>query len=98
MCKFNDCIESHRDVENKFLDNIVMVIAQLYNFKIFDAKLMYEILTKLGETFDEKGVECTLHILRNVGFSLRKDDPIALKNLIVDLQKKAADISDKDSG
>lgn len=52
---------------------------------------MYDLLSKLSNTFDEKCVECILSILRNVGFSLRKDDPIALKNLIIGLQKKAAD-------
>lgn len=75
-----------------------MVIAQLYNFKVFDAKLMYEILIKLAEGFDEKCIECILHVLRSVGFALRKDDPIALKNLILNLQKRAANLPSDDKG
>lgn len=59
---------------------------------------MYEILKKLSEGFDEKCIECILHILRSVGFTLRKDDPLALKNLILDLQKRAANVSDEDKG
>lgn len=86
------------DVENKILDNLVMIIAQMYNFKIFDTKLMYEILSVFAENFDEKSIECILHILRSVGFTLRKDDPLALKNMILDLQKKAANVSVEDKG
>lgn len=88
----------NENVENKSLDNVVNILAQLYNFHLFDAKLMYDVLKKLSENFDEKNVECILHILRTVGFNLRKDDPIKLKTLIFDLQKLAnsADDSFKD--
>lgn len=95
--EFHECFKNQTGVENKTLDNIVRISAQLYNFKVFDAKLMYEILMQLAEGFDEKCIECILHILRSVGFNLRKDDPIALKNLILDLQKKAANVSDEDA-
>ncbi|XP_044257980.1 nucleolar MIF4G domain-containing protein 1 [Tribolium madens] len=83
------------NVENKKLDNVIIILAQLYNFKLFDSKLIYEILDTLAENFDEKHVECILHILRNVGFNLRKDNPIALKNLILRLQKRASNASDE---
>ncbi|KAL1497289.1 hypothetical protein ABEB36_008279 [Hypothenemus hampei] len=92
--KFSDFIKISQNIEDKSLDNIVNVLAQLYNFKVFDAKLLYEILGKLSENFQEKNVECILHVLRNVGFSLRKDDPLELKNLILQLQKQAANASE----
>lgn len=87
-------MNSSDDVQNKSLDNTVNVLAQLYNFKVFDAKLLYEILHKLADNFEEKNVECILHILRSVGFGLRKDDPLALKTLILELQKQAASASE----
>lgn len=31
-------------------------------------------------------------ILKNVGFNLRKDDPISLKEMILNIQKKANDL------
>ena len=43
----------------------------------------------LSNQFKEKDIECILHILRTVGFTLRKDNPSALKNLIIELQQKA---------
>lgn len=83
------------NAENKMLDNVVIILAQLYNFKLFDSKLIYEILEKLTKNFEEKDVECILHMLRNVGFNLRKDNPMALKNLILGLQKQASGASDE---
>jgi nucleolar MIF4G domain-containing protein 1 len=52
---------------------------------------MYDILEKLGERFEEKEVELILLILRSVGFSLRKDNPMALKEFIVRLQQMAGE-------
>ncbi|KAJ8931819.1 hypothetical protein NQ314_015215 [Rhamnusium bicolor] len=93
--KFDEYVNVNQDVENKTLDNIVNIVSQLYNFKLFEAKLLYEILYKLSTKFEEKDVECILNILKSVGFTLRKDDPLALKNLILDLQKRAANTSEE---
>lgn len=81
-------------MDNKQLDNVTIILSQLYNFQVFDTKLMYAILYKLMKGFEEKDVECILHILRNVGFTLRKDSPISLKQFIFDIQKKAVNVSD----
>lgn len=48
---------------------------------------------KLTERLGEKAVECILLALRSIGFSLRKDDPMALKELIAVLQKKSNEAS-----
>ncbi|RZB40187.1 nucleolar MIF4G domain-containing protein 1 [Asbolus verrucosus] len=85
----------NQNTESKKLDNVVVILAQLYNFKLFDSKLIFEVLNKLVEHFEEKDVECILHILRNVGFNLRKDDPTLMKNFILTLQKKAANVTDE---
>ncbi|XP_030758082.1 nucleolar MIF4G domain-containing protein 1 homolog [Sitophilus oryzae] len=92
--KFQSFLNNAQNVEDKSLDNVVSVLAQMYNFKIFDAKLLYEILQKLAENFEEKNVDCILNVLRSVGFGLRKDDPLALKTLILELQKQAASVSE----
>ncbi|KAJ8953596.1 hypothetical protein NQ318_003020 [Aromia moschata] len=94
MKKFDDYLNANHDVENKLIDNTVNVISQLYNFKLFDAKLMYEVLQKLSEKFEEKDIECILHILKSVGFALRKEDPLSLKDLIMRLQKQATNATE----
>lgn len=83
-------LNSPQEVENKELDNLILMFSHLYNFKIFGSKLIYEILEKLSEKFSEKEIELILLILKSVGFVLRKDDPLALKELIIKLQQKAA--------
>ncbi|KAF7265831.1 hypothetical protein GWI33_020901 [Rhynchophorus ferrugineus] len=92
--KFNILATEAQNMEDKSLDNTVSILAQMYNFKIFDAKLLYEILNKLLENFNEKHIDCILKVLRSVGFGLRKDDPVSLKNLILDVQKQAALINE----
>lgn len=80
-------------VEDKTLDNYLFILCHMYSFKLFQHNLIYNILEKLSKIFNEKSVECVLLILRSIGFQLRKDDPLALKDLILNLQKKANDAS-----
>ncbi|XP_017887279.1 nucleolar MIF4G domain-containing protein 1 [Ceratina calcarata] len=90
VVNFIKALEESQDVENKQLDNMVLMISNLYNFKVFGYKLLYQILDKLMTRFTEKEIESILLILKTVGFSLRKDDPIALKEFIQNLQRKAS--------
>lgn len=90
VVNFIKALEESHDVENKQLDNMVLMISNLYNFKVFGYKLLYQILDKLMTKFTEKEIESILLILKTVGFSLRKDDPIALKEFIQNLQRKAS--------
>ncbi|XP_016922254.1 nucleolar MIF4G domain-containing protein 1 homolog [Apis cerana] len=95
--KFIEIMEKFQNIENKELDNVVLIISHLYNFKVFGYKLLYEILNKFIIKFTEKEIELILLILKTVGFSLRKDDPNALKEFIQNLQRKAVHESEKNS-
>uniref|UniRef100_A0A182STP3 MIF4G domain-containing protein n=1 Tax=Anopheles maculatus TaxID=74869 RepID=A0A182STP3_9DIPT len=81
--------------EAKQLDNCVQIMCHLYTFDLVKCKMVHELMQKLIECFNEKAVECILLVLRTVGFILRKDDPLALKELIVAIQKKAANAPDE---
>lgn len=75
------------------------IITSVSRLQIFQHNLVYEILNKLAESLCEKSVECLLLALRSVGFALRKDNPVALKELILTLQNKTneapADLKNK---
>lgn len=87
MQKFD---EVHRsEAEGKECENLLTLIAHLYNFYVVHSLLIFDILKKLVSTFSEKDIELMLLLLKNVGFSLRKDDALALKELITEAQKKA---------
>ncbi|XP_051910061.1 nucleolar MIF4G domain-containing protein 1 [Hippocampus zosterae] len=81
--------------EDKECDNLVAVVAHLYNFQVVHSLLIFDILRRLLAVFGEKDIELLLFVLRNVGFSLRKDDPLALKELIAEAQRKAAEVGKK---
>ncbi|OBS68852.1 hypothetical protein A6R68_02602 [Neotoma lepida] len=76
--------------EGKELDNLFTMIAHLYNFHVVQSLLIFDILKKLVGTFTEKDIELILLMLKNVGFALRKDDALSLKELITDAQAKAS--------
>ncbi|KZC07820.1 Nucleolar MIF4G domain-containing protein 1 [Dufourea novaeangliae] len=88
--RFIEMTNAPQDVENKKLDNVTLMISHLYNFKVYGHKLLYQILDRLTTKFTEKEIELILLILKTVGFALRKDDPIALKEFIQSLQQTAS--------
>ncbi|TRZ20267.1 hypothetical protein HGM15179_006852 [Zosterops borbonicus] len=85
--KFDELCKS--DAEGKECENLLALIAHLYNFHVVHCLLIFDILKKLVSTFTEKEIELILFLLKNVGFSLRKDDALALKELITEAQRKA---------
>lgn len=81
--------------EGKECDNLVAMVAHLYNFQVVHSLLIFDLLKKLVATFSEKDIELVLFLLKTVGFSLRKDDPLALKELINEAQRKAGGVGAK---
>ncbi|KAI1889168.1 hypothetical protein AGOR_G00176300 [Albula goreensis] len=81
--------------EGKECDNLVAIVAHLYNFHVVHSLLIFDILKKLTGSFTEKDIELILFLLKNVGFALRKDDAMALKELISEAQRKANSLGTK---
>ncbi|XP_051756740.1 nucleolar MIF4G domain-containing protein 1 [Ctenopharyngodon idella] len=80
---------SQLNATDKECDNLVSIIGHLYNFNVVHAVLVFDILKKLVTCFSSKDIELVLLLLKNVGFALRKDDPLALKEMISEAQQKA---------
>ncbi|XP_076286950.1 nucleolar MIF4G domain-containing protein 1 homolog [Lasioglossum baleicum] len=95
--KFIEIIDTPQDVENKRLDNVILMISHLYNFKVYGHRLLYQILDRLTTKFTEKEIDLILLVLRTVGFALRKDDPSALKEFIQNLQQIASHNNEQSS-
>lgn len=91
--KFDEIYKS--SVEGKECDNLIAIVAHLYNFQVVHSLLIFDILKLLIDAFTEKDIELVLFVLRNVGFALRKDDALALKDLISEAQRKATDAGAK---
>ena len=86
--RFDDAYKRGRD--GKECDNLFAIIAHLYNFHVVQSLLIFDVLRKLVESFTEKDIELILLMLKTVGFSLRKDDALSLKELITETQAKAS--------
>lgn len=93
MRKFDEVYKN--PTEGKECDNLVAIIGHLFNFQVVHSLLIFDILRLLIRAFTEKDVELVLFMLRNVGFALRKDDALALKELISEGQRKASDMGSK---
>ncbi|XP_060588437.1 nucleolar MIF4G domain-containing protein 1-like [Ruditapes philippinarum] len=87
--RFNLLLMEAEYGSGKLIDNIVVLVAHLYNFKVVYSVLIFDILKKLTESFQERDIEIILLLLRHVGFSLRKDSPIELKEFIISVQTRA---------
>ncbi|KAG7158581.1 uncharacterized protein LOC121878583 [Homarus americanus] len=101
VIRWNDemgCLVPGENDVTKEVDNLLLVIANLYNFRVMDPQLVYDILHKLTIGFTDKEVELILLVLRSVGFTLRKDDPLALKSLITEIQAQASIAQAKNEG
>ncbi|XP_075537702.1 nucleolar MIF4G domain-containing protein 1 [Dermacentor variabilis] len=89
--KFNELYEQQQGCSTgKEVDNCALFISYLFVFKVVHSRIIYDIIRKLAESFSEKDVEIILLILRSVGFALRKHDPLALKEVVLLLQRKCA--------
>ncbi|KAG8138768.1 hypothetical protein E2320_001564, partial [Naja naja] len=78
--KFDDVYKS--EAEGKECENLLILIANLYNFNVVHSVLIFDILKELVSTFSGKDIELILVLLKNVGFSLRKEDALGLRELI----------------
>lgn len=88
--RFDELMKQQNYGDGKYIDNVVILLGHLYNFKVIDNVLIFDILTKFTDSFTEKDIELILVILKNVGFSLRKDSPIGLRDFILKVQSRAS--------
>lgn len=79
-----------QDIENKLLDNLILFLCYLYNFKLFSHELIFDILDEKLipnlQKITEKVVELIIIILKSTGFGLRRDSPNQLKDIIVKIK------------
>lgn len=73
---------------DKRLDNIVLCILNTYVTGLIGPKIVFELTRRLcnAEDFHHKSIELLMIVFKNVGFQLRKDSPIMLKQLFLQLQ------------
>ncbi|KAK4695224.1 nucleolar MIF4G domain-containing protein 1, partial [Lecanoromycetidae sp. Uapishka_2] len=71
----------------KRLTNLVSLLTELYNFQVISSNLIYDYVRIFLDDISETNTELLLKVVRNAGPQLRQDDPSALKDIILQLQK-----------
>ena len=76
------------ELASKATCNLTVILCYLYNFNIVHCTFMYDIIRHFISEFTEVDVECLLLLLSHAGQSLRSDDPLALKEIVLLVQKR----------
>lgn len=78
----------HEQPENtKDCANLIVLICQLYNFKLTAGTIVFDILQECTKELREADVEIFLKVSKTCGSRLRHEYPDSFKNLIIELQK-----------
>ncbi|KAJ2885537.1 suppressor of glycerol defect [Coemansia aciculifera] len=66
----------------KECQNLCVFLAELYNFQVISCQLVYDVIRMCIEDINEFTAELLLKLIRISGVQLRKDDPLALKEIV----------------
>ncbi|ROT42700.1 hypothetical protein SODALDRAFT_326851 [Sodiomyces alkalinus F11] len=66
----------------KETSNLATVLSEMYMFRIVGSKLIFDYVRLLLSNLSELNAELLLRIVRMAGPQLRKDDPLALKDIV----------------
>lgn len=84
-------MEDDSDLESRHICNMTLILGYMYNYQIVHCSFMYDVIRQLIENFTEIDIECLLLLLSHCGGALRSDDPLALKQIVLLVQKKTSE-------
>lgn len=75
---------SENDTQNvpKQTTNLVTFLSEMYNFQLLSCSMIFDFIRLLLSDLTEHNAELLLRIVRMAGQSLRRDDPLALKDIV----------------
>lgn len=77
------------DSTDKRVDNIICCLVNLYVTGLISANVIFEITSRLCRNdFKAKTIELLLIVIKSIGFQLRKENPSAMRQLILSAQTK----------
>lgn len=82
----------NKEGTGKQATNLISVVAELYTFQVIGSNIVFDYIRFFLEELTEINTELLLRIVRAAGPQLRQDDPTALKDIILLLQKSVTKI------
>uniref|UniRef100_A0A7I4D9X4 MI domain-containing protein n=1 Tax=Physcomitrium patens TaxID=3218 RepID=A0A7I4D9X4_PHYPA len=80
------------------LRNLALLFANLYSFNLISSELVYDLLGMLCKRFEELDVATILALLQSCGMGLRAADPASMKEFVVAVQQRTAELKATLSG
>lgn len=77
--------------EGKQTLNLIAFLSNLYAFQVVGSALIFDYIRLLLDGLSEANTELLLRFIRSSGAQLRQDDPTALKDIVLLLQRNVAD-------
>ncbi|KAG0629231.1 hypothetical protein M758_1G087200 [Ceratodon purpureus] len=90
--------EQYEKDDSLALRNLALMFANLYSFNLISSELVYEVLGMLCKRFQELDVSIILNLLQSCGMGLRAADPASMKEFVVAVQQRTAELKASLSG
>ncbi|KAI9830246.1 MAG: hypothetical protein M1819_005773 [Sarea resinae] len=82
------------DTAGKEAANLMSLLSELYNFQVVGSNLVFDYIRLFLGKVSETNTELLLKIIRNSGPQLRQDDPSALKDIVLTLQRTIGQVGE----
>lgn len=92
VSEFDKHYQSNKDGAGKHTTNLMSVVSELYTFQVIGSNIVFDYIRFFLGELSEINTELLLRIVRAAGPQLRQDDPTALKDIVVLLQKSVASV------
>ncbi|KAF1848534.1 dihydrolipoyl dehydrogenase [Cucurbitaria berberidis CBS 394.84] len=84
--------QTNKEGAGKQTTNLISAVAELYTFQVIGSNIVFDYIRFFLDELTEINTELLLRIVRAAGPQLRQDDPTALKDIVILLQKSVAKI------
>lgn len=78
--------------KNKEVLNVISLLSSVYAFHLVSSKLLYDLIKELIRDLSEETAEHLLKIIHTSGNQMRSDDPTSLKEIVLEVTKKAGSL------
>ncbi|KAF2631646.1 dihydrolipoyl dehydrogenase [Macroventuria anomochaeta] len=92
VSEFDRNYQPNKDGAGKHTTNLMSVVSELYTFQVIGSNIVFDYIRFFLNELSEINTELLLRIVRAAGPQLRQDDPTALKDIVVLLQKSVANV------
>jgi nucleolar MIF4G domain-containing protein 1 len=92
VSEFDQHYQSNKQGTGKQTTNLMSLVAELYTFQVIGSNLVFDYVRYFLDELTDINTELLLRIVRAAGPQLRQDDPTAMKDIVVLLQKSVAKV------